>query len=35
MAIMDVKGLNYDIIIDNLKSKGKDAYKGTIRNLWG
>ena len=27
MAIMDVKGLNYDIIIDKLKSKGKDAYK--------
>lgn len=27
MAIMDVKGLDYDIIIDKLKGKGKDAYK--------
>lgn len=27
MAIMDVKGLDYDIIKDKLKDYGKDAYK--------
>ena len=27
MAIMDVKGFNYDIIRDKLKQYGKDAYK--------
>ncbi|MBQ6218309.1 MAG: hypothetical protein IJJ47_01110 [Methanosphaera sp.] len=27
MAIMDVKGFNYNIIKDKLKQYGKDAYK--------